>query len=241
MKRSVEQLKHLDRTSRQIRHHQTNLYHRCDQLLSHDLDTLTHQYARDLKQSNKQYQIEQQRKEVLDYTIQQITNEQNHHVSPMDTAELNKENIIKPSGKVKLPPIQSRCHISSRHCSLYPCQPIYHYTSFMSKARDQTLRERNSAQEYESETNHFQNLLEQLEKKEYHPTRRQMTRVMENQRRSANRHAYIMDTKTRLDEQSRLLQEQLTGKRMFGYKKEQENGLHRAIKRHLEISAKFCA
>ncbi|CAF1051356.1 unnamed protein product [Adineta ricciae] len=242
MRRSVEQLKYLDRMSRHIRHHQTTLYHRCNQLLSHDLDALTHEYAQNLKHSKKQYQIEQQRKEILDYTIQQIANEQNHHSLPsIDTVEMNKENVIIPSENVKLPPIQSHCHLSPCHCSLYPCQPIYHYTSFMSKDRDQTLQQRNSTQEYGSEINHFQNLLAQLEKKEYHPKRRQMTIAMGNQRRSANRHAYMMDIKTRLDEQSRLLQEQLVGKRTFGYKKEQQNELHRAIKRHLEISAKFCA
>jgi hypothetical protein len=45
----------------------------------------------------------------------------------------------------------------------------------------------------------------------------------------------------RLDEQSRLLHEQLTEKRKFGYVKERQHQLSQAIQRHLGITAKFCS
>ncbi|UJR14926.1 hypothetical protein I4U23_001908 [Adineta vaga] len=214
------------------------------QKLSYELNTLTNEYTQNLKYSKKQHQIEQQRKEILDLTIQQISHERKHRSLFIDTISQKDENrgvaCENPRSNIKLPPIKSYCYLTSQQCQLYPCQPIYQYTSFMAKDHDQTLRQQNLTNN-DVEGNYFQNLLRNLQDRKYHPERRQLTAVVKNQHHLANRHAYMRDTKARLDEQSRLLHERLTDKRMFGYRKERQNELHQSIKRHLEISGKFCA
>jgi hypothetical protein len=127
---------------------------------------------------------------------------------------------------------------------LYPCQPIHHYTSFITKDHDQTFQHRDSSAvdtDFNSNRVYLQDLLAKMEEKTFHQNHRQLAAAIHNQRHLAHRHVFIKSTKARLDEQSHLLHERLADKRTFGYNKEHHNELRQAIKLHLKVSAKFCA
>jgi hypothetical protein len=114
----------------------------------------------------------------------------------------------------------------------------------MKKEHDQTLQERNPSNkpsDSNSNSSHLRNLLTNIQQNKYQKNRRQLLATMNNQSRLANRHISMERTKTRLDEQSRLLHERLYDKKKFAYVKEDQYEIKQAIKRHLEISAKFCA
>ncbi|CAF1274479.1 unnamed protein product [Adineta steineri] len=254
MKRSVEQLKHIDHLSRQVRHHRIHLNQMYDQKLSQELHTLTKQYAQTLKYSKKEHKLERRRKEVFDVTIRQIANERQHPSLSTNIIQ-NEQKLPKISNQINghrdellencsssnnIFSSDSSCQFFSQDCQLYPCQPVYHYTSFMTKDHDQTLRKRKlSIADTDLNLSPIQQLFTKIEQKKYHQNRRQLAATVKNQNYLANRYVYIGNTKARLDEQSRLLHERLTDKRTFGYDKEQQKELRQSIKRHLEISAKF--
>jgi hypothetical protein len=128
---------------------------------------------------------------------------------------------------------------------LYPCQPVYHYTSFINSEHDQTLRERNppikNPDRNSTSSSHLQTLFRKIDEKKYHPNSRQLAATIQNQHYLANRHAFIERTMARLDEQSRRLREQLANRTKFGYVKDRQHDLQQSLQRHLEMSAKFCA
>jgi hypothetical protein len=239
MDKSIEQLKHIERLSRQTRHHQIHLNQIYDQKLSRELKNLKNQYEQTFLRSNIDQKLEEQRKEILHITINQIANEREHHSLSNPIPEIIEN---RPLSSNELP--RSSCHLFSKDCQLYPCQPIYHYKSFIKKEHDKTLRERNPSNknsDLNSNVSHFQNLLTNLQQTKYQKNRRQLTATISNQNRLANRYISMERTKTRLDEQSRLLHERLYDKKKFAYVKEDQYEIKQAIKRHLEISAKFCA
>ena len=228
MSKSHDRLKHAERLSRQTRKHRTHLNHIQDQKLQQKLEDLADQYEKTIRHSKTDRTFEQQRQQLLSVTVQQIANE---HPSLKPTKKTRPESSPRIS-----------CDLFSHDCQLYPCQPIYHYRSFIKKEHDQTLRIRHpSNEDFKPICSPLQNLRTNIEEKKYQLNRRQLVLTMHNQYRLANRYVNLKRTNERLDEQSRLLRERLTDKKKFAYVKESHYEIKQAIQRHLEISAKFCA
>lgn len=134
LKKSFEQLKHIERISRQTRHHRTHLNQAYNQKLDEQLNHLTSQFEQTFKRIRNDKKLEQQRKQILGITIQQIEHEKEGRL-------LSKQINIPQISSTK----RSSCRLFSQNCQLYPCQPIRHYTSFIGKEHDQTLIQRNSS------------------------------------------------------------------------------------------------
>jgi hypothetical protein len=79
MEKSLEHLKHIERISRQSRHHRTHLHQIYDQKLHQELDHLTNEYEQTFKRTKIHQKLEQQRKEILGITVQQIVHERQGH------------------------------------------------------------------------------------------------------------------------------------------------------------------
>lgn len=254
MNKSIEQLKHVERVSRRTRHHQINLNQIYVEKLHQNVDQLLSQYQQTRRRLKANEKLEKQRKQMIDITIQHISNDRQRTASASSKRSLPKLPDIqntKPSNNRPSSSLmkQSRnghcCNLFSKNCQLYPCQPVYHYTSFMTKDHDQTLRKRNPSVDDSSTDNSISNvqeLITELHQEKHQTEHRQLAFTIRNQSRLANRYDFITRTKLHLDEQSRLLQEQLTDKRkFFGHDKDYRDILKPAIQRHLNISAKFCA
>ena len=147
----------------------------------------------------------------------------------------------RPSSSIKLPSAGKSCRLFSHNCQLYPCQPVYQYTSFTKKENDKILRKRDSTIGDSKNRSNLHELLTTIQEKKHDQNRRQLAIAVQNQHHLVNRHVSMQRTMTRLDEQSRLLHERLADKKTFGYVKERQHKLSQAIQRHLEITAKFCA
>ncbi|CAF2755512.1 unnamed protein product [Rotaria sp. Silwood2] len=150
----------------------------------------------------------------------------------------------RPSSPMTPPSTGIPCRFFSQQCQLYPCKPVYQYTSFIKKEHDQTLRQRNPLNENldsNSFSSDLQELFTNIQDKTYQSNSRQLALTIHHQYHLANRHDSIKRSKTSLDEQSRLLHERLTEKKNIGYTKNTQHDLKQAIQRHLRISAKFCA
>lgn len=159
-----------------------------------------------------------------------------------------KTKCLEPSpssSSVRLPPAGKSCQLFSHHCQLYPCQPVYQYTSFIKKENDQTLRKRNPTVDQgplkAANSSKLEELFTAIEEKKHHQNRRQLAVTVRNQHHLTNRHIFMERSMANLDEQSRQLHQRLTDRKSFGYVKERQHGLRQALQRHLEISAKFCA
>lgn len=136
------------------------------------------------------------------------------------------------------------CRLFSHNCQLYPCQPVYQYTSFQTPTHDRTIGKRVSSRENStkgSDVPHLQKLFTTIQEKKHYQHRRQLAVAIQNQHHLVHRHESVQRTVTRLDEQSRLLHEQLANKRTFGYNRERQHQLSLAIQTHLNVTAKFCA
>jgi len=135
----------------------------------------------------------------------------------------------RPSSSVELPSYETSCHLFSHNCQLYPCQPIYQYTSIIKKEHDQILRKQESSSDksYSREKKLKQN-------------RHRIMTAIHSQDHQVNRYVSMQRTIARLNEQSRLLHERLTEKKSFGFDKERQYQLSQDIQRHLNITAKFC-
>jgi len=143
-----------------------------------------------------------------------------------------------------LPSRENSCRLFSHNCQLYPCQPVYRYTSFVKKENDQILQERNPKHDQTKNLPtkpQFRQILTNIQEKKYSQNHRQLAMAIQNQQHIVNRHLSMQKTMNRLDEQSRWLHEQLAEKKTFGYVRERQHKLSQAIQRHLEITAKFCA
>ncbi len=146
----------------------------------------------------------------------------------------------RPSSSVKLPSAETSCHLFSYNCQLYPCQPVYQYTSIIKKGHDQILQKRNSSTE-SSDKLYLNELFTTIQEKKHQQNRRQLASSIHNQHHQANRYVSMQRTMARLDEQSRLLHERLAEKKTFSYVREHQYQLSQAIQRHLKITAKFCS
>ncbi|CAF1275376.1 unnamed protein product [Rotaria magnacalcarata] len=262
MSKSFKQLNHIERVSRRTRHHQIYLNQKQDEKFYQNLNNLVGQYEQTRLRLKASVKLEKQRKDVLNITIEHISNDRKRHSLSINTKQIKQKNIQKlpkinpteqytnknlknlPSSPIKLSPVGTQCRLFSKNCQLYPCQPVYEYTSFNTKDHDQTLRRRNSSGDSshsDSSSSNLQELVSEIKEQKYEPDRRQLALTIDNQYHLANRHNFMARTKTNLDAESRLLQERLAEKTKFDHDKDYRINLKPAIQRHLKISAKFCA
>ena len=224
----MEKLPHTERLSRRSRRHRLQLNRISDQQLHEQVTDLTDQFVQKCARLKTHRKLEEQRQQLLGVTVKQIAHDR------------QRATLAKPS--VKLPPVGKTCNLFSGECQLYPCQPVYCYTSFMKKDHDRTVRERNvSTPTSSSASSQLQELFSSIQEKKYQPNRRQLAVTIQNQQYLLNRHVSMQRTMASLDEQSLRLHTQLTDKTTFGYVRERRHDLSREIQRHLKTSAKFCA
>jgi hypothetical protein len=93
MEKSLEQLKHIERISRQTRHHRTYLNQICDQNLRTELNHLAKEREQSILRSTSCRQLEEERKQLLDITIQQIVREKQHEPLPINITQFEQETI----------------------------------------------------------------------------------------------------------------------------------------------------
>lgn len=101
MERSLEQLKHIDRISRQTRHHRIQLNQFHEQRLQRDLTYLNHDYQQTRSRLESKQNLEQQRERLLNVTVKQIAREKRRPtLSTMNTTtdHFMIESLSKPSG-----------------------------------------------------------------------------------------------------------------------------------------------
>ena len=82
MEKSLEQLKHIERISRQTRHHRTHLNQIYDQNLRLKLSQLTRQRELSISRSASRREQEEKRRKSLGFTIDQITVQKEFQTSP---------------------------------------------------------------------------------------------------------------------------------------------------------------
>ncbi|CAF3299908.1 unnamed protein product [Rotaria socialis] len=255
MEKSFEQLKHIERISRQTRRHRAYLNQICDQNLRIKLDNLDRERELAIKRSASCRRIEEERQQLVKITIQQIAKEQQQQqqslqrnkteIEQKTIQKLPTDNKSRPSSSIKLPAIGTSCRLFSHDCQLYPCQPVNQYTSFLGRHHDKTLRKHNPSTENSTKASntaaHLKEFLKTVDEKKHEHSSRQLALAIQNQNHLVHRHISLQRTKTRLDEQSRLLYERLTQKKILGYDKERQQKLSQAIESHLKVTAKFCA
>jgi hypothetical protein len=79
MEKSLEQLKHIERISKQSRHHRTYLNQICDQNLRTQINQLANEREQSILRSTSRRHLEEERKQVINITIKQIARERQHH------------------------------------------------------------------------------------------------------------------------------------------------------------------
>lgn len=238
MEKSFEHLKKIERLSRQARHHRVHLNKLHENELSSKLDELNLQQDQTIIRSQARRQLEHDRKALVHITVDQIARDRQEQIDAFARPKTRNEPIRT---KVKTP---KSCQLFSSNCQLYPCQPVYHYSSFIRKENDRTLCERTYQRDSTSSQSNrpeWHEAFVKIQEKKYEKNRRPMMAAIQNQNHLVNRHLSMQRTMAKLDEQSRLLKEKLNDKRTFGYVREHRQKLSNAIQRHLEISAKVCA
>jgi hypothetical protein len=93
MEKSLEQLKHIERISRQTRQHRTYLNQICDQNLRTQLDHLANQREQLILRSASRRQLEEERKQLLNITIKQIAKERQDKTLPIKPIQLEQETV----------------------------------------------------------------------------------------------------------------------------------------------------
>lgn len=223
MDKSVQQSKHIQRLSRQTRHHRLHLNHRYDQEYHEQIDHLTEEFYQKSAQFQKQRRLEEHRRDLLHVTVKNIAETKLPPINPSRTSSSVSSH--------------SSCQLFSKDCALYPCQPLSHYKSFMKPENDRRLDE--------PETNDpsikLQDLISTVREKKHEQHRRQIAVTVQNQHHLTNRHVFMQRTMEKLDEQSRLLHEQFTHRRALLNLSQRRDPFQQRLKHHLQISAKFCA
>ncbi|CAF1125974.1 unnamed protein product [Didymodactylos carnosus] len=160
----------------------------------------------------------------------------------------NSENsFTHPSTTERLPTTES-CTLFSSNCQFYPCQPVYKYTSFTNREKDRTcqIRTKSDQQMNPPSTNSNEknttahDLFKTINEKRKKQGQKQLSSLSLNQNDLIYRYIALRKTNARLDEQSKYLKEQLADKTTYGYQRERQKNLSRAIARHTKITAKFC-
>ena len=93
MEKSLEQLKHIERTSRRTRHHRNHLNQVCDQNLRTELHCLSNEREQSIQRLTVRRQVEEERKQLLNITIKQIARERQHEPLPRKTIGIDEETI----------------------------------------------------------------------------------------------------------------------------------------------------
>lgn len=75
MEKSLEQLKHIQRISRQTRHHRTHLNQVCDQNLRANLIRLSNEREQTVQRSILRRENEEERRQLFGVTVKQIARE----------------------------------------------------------------------------------------------------------------------------------------------------------------------
>lgn len=102
MEKSLEQRRHIERRSKQIRHHRTHLNQVCDQNLRSKLKTLANEREQTIQRSATRRQLEEERKQLIHVTVQQIAKERQHQPlisKPKEFEEETIEVLSKDDGK----------------------------------------------------------------------------------------------------------------------------------------------
>lgn len=217
-------LEQIERISQKTRHYRLHLNRISEQQFQERIFDLTDQYEKNLHRLRMEQRFEEHRKQILNITVQQLVTER--HSSAQQA-----------SSKTPIITDEKSCRLFSSNCKLYPCKPVYNYTSFIKKGNDRTIRAREPTI-VPSTPVHWREMFGNMEED---LSRQGFALTLRNQYHLANRHLSMKRTMTRLDEQSRLLHERLVDKKQFVKTREDHNQLKQAIKRHLDISAKFCA
>lgn len=93
MDKSREQLKHIQRTSRQIRQHRNHLNQVSEQNLRSQLHQITNERLHTIQRSAAQREVEEERKQLLTITVKQIVREQQEKLSSNSTIQTEEETI----------------------------------------------------------------------------------------------------------------------------------------------------
>lgn len=223
MEKSAQQSKHIQRLSRQTRHHRLHLNQHYDQQYEEKITDLTEEYYQNYSQFQKQRCLEEHRRELLQITVKNIAE--------------NKLPTIQPSRTPSSLPTQRSCRLFAKDCRMYPCQPLTHYKSFMKPENDCRLDEIL----VDETSGKLQDLFSTIQEKKYEQHRRQLAVTVQNQNHLTNRHIFMQRTKEKLDEQSRILREQSSHRRYATNLPNRRDPFQQALKQHLQISAKFCS
>lgn len=99
MEKSLEQLKHIERISKQTRHHRTYLNQVCDQNLRTKLKHLANEREQSILRSTTRRQLEEERKQLCNVTIKQIARERQHEPLPIKPIQKTEEETIQVLSK----------------------------------------------------------------------------------------------------------------------------------------------
>lgn len=232
MERSREQLKRVERLSRQTRHYRTHLNQMCQSELEERLAFYEKQRDQSILRSYARRQLEEERQHLVHVTVAETARERERR--PSSSAKSKVSSISPTTNQTE------SCRLFSAKCRLYPCQPVHYYQSFLKKEHDQCLMPQEEEKENQAD-DLFKHWSTRSQEKKYYQSRRQITLAQHNQNHLLHRYVSLQRTQARLDEESRRLHERLAEKKLFGRAKEHRHQLSQDIQRHLLITAKFCA
>ena len=93
MDKSRKQFKHIQRISRQTRHHRIHLNQLSEQNLHFQLDQLTNERTQTIQRSAAHRELEQERKQLLMITVKQIVRERQEKPSANNTIQTEEETV----------------------------------------------------------------------------------------------------------------------------------------------------
>lgn len=99
MDKSHEQFKHIQRTSRQIRHHRNHLNQVSEQNLRSQLHQLANERTHTIQRSAAQRELEEERKQLLTITVKQIVQEKLSSNSTIPAEEETVQVLLQDEGK----------------------------------------------------------------------------------------------------------------------------------------------
>ena len=93
MDKSQEQFKHIQRISRQTRHHRTHLNQVSEQNLRSKLNHLSNERTQTILRSAAHRELEEERKQLLTMTVKQIVRERQEKPSANSTIQTEEETV----------------------------------------------------------------------------------------------------------------------------------------------------
>ena len=91
MRKSIEHVKRTASLSREIRHHQIHLNRISDEKLHQNLKNLYKEYQLTNKRFKETQKLEQQRQQLLNITISQLSNERQRHPLSINRLIINEK------------------------------------------------------------------------------------------------------------------------------------------------------